>query len=50
VVYYDLCERVSRILQRHGVEVLHTPGAELVKGRGGPLCMTRPVYKADNRP
>lgn len=45
IVYYDLCRRVSEILKRHDVEVFHVPGSELVKGRGGPRCMTRPIYK-----
>lgn len=44
VVYYDLCARIGEELCRHGIEVLRVPGSELVKGRGGPRCMTRPVY------
>ena len=45
IVYYDLCPRVSKILAGYDIEVLHVSGSELVKGRGGPRCMTRPVYK-----
>ncbi|MGH7515976.1 MAG: arginine deiminase family protein [Gemmatimonadales bacterium] len=30
---------------RGGLEVYRTPGSELVKGRGGPRCMTRPIYR-----
>lgn len=44
VVYYDLCARVAGLLRRAGVEVETTAGSELVKGRAGPRCMTRPVY------
>jgi N-dimethylarginine dimethylaminohydrolase len=44
IIYYDLCPRVSEILTGYDVEVLHVAGSELVKGRGGPRCMTRPVY------
>jgi N-dimethylarginine dimethylaminohydrolase len=43
-VYYDLCERVNGLLRRHDVETILVPGSELVKGRGGPRCMTRPIY------
>ncbi len=44
IIYYDLCPRVSEILREKGIAVIHVPGSELVKGRGGPRCMTRPVY------
>lgn len=45
IIYYDLCPRVHKEIIKHSVEVYLTPGSELVKGRGGPRCMTRPVYK-----
>lgn len=44
IIYYDLCPRVRGLLQQHGIDVRCIPGVELVKGRGGPRCMTRPVY------
>lgn len=44
VVYYDLCDRVQAQLVRHDIKTLQVPGSELVKGRGGPRCMTRPIY------
>jgi len=44
VIRYDLCERVARLLERHDVQVHCVPGSELVKGRGGPRCMSRPIY------
>lgn len=45
IIYFDLCERVHRLLVVHEVETLLVPGSELVKGRGGPRCMTRPIYR-----
>jgi N-dimethylarginine dimethylaminohydrolase len=45
IVYYDLCPRVAELLHRHDVETILVPGSELVKGRGGPRCMTRPIYR-----
>ena len=45
IIYYDLSKRVYDILLQHDIEVYLTPGSELVKGRGGPRCMTRPIYK-----
>lgn len=46
VIYYDLNPRVFAELQLHDIEVYSTPGSELVKGRGGPRCMSRPIYRA----
>jgi N-dimethylarginine dimethylaminohydrolase len=44
IICYDLCSRVIALLEQSGVRVHQVPGAELIKGRGGPRCMTRPVY------
>lgn len=50
VIYYDLCPRVRRLLEEHAVTVRCIPGSELVKGRGGPRCMTRPIYAREAAP
>jgi N-dimethylarginine dimethylaminohydrolase len=44
LIYYDLCPRVSDLLRQHDITVHIVSGSELVKGRGGPRCMTRPIY------
>ena len=44
IVYYDLAPRVVKALRAEGIEPTLVPGRELVKGRGGPRCMSRPVY------
>jgi N-dimethylarginine dimethylaminohydrolase len=44
VIMYDLCERVTQALQAREITVLTFPAAELIKGTGGPRCMTRPLY------
>lgn len=41
---YDLSERVHNLLKKYDVEVIKVKGQELVKGTGGPRCMTRPIY------
>ncbi|NES65481.1 MAG: hypothetical protein F6K24_09570, partial [Okeania sp. SIO2D1] len=33
------------LLRQHNVNVIRVQGKELVKGIGGPRCMTRPIYK-----
>jgi N-dimethylarginine dimethylaminohydrolase len=45
LVMYDLCDRVKRALEAREITVLTIPGAELIKGTGGPRCMTRPLYE-----
>jgi N-dimethylarginine dimethylaminohydrolase len=44
VIAYDLCERVAEDLLARDIDVLTVPGRELIKGTGGPRCMTRPLY------
>jgi N-dimethylarginine dimethylaminohydrolase len=38
-------DRVYELMLRRDLEIYRTPGSELVKGRGGPRCMTRPIYR-----
>ncbi|GAA2286682.1 hypothetical protein GCM10010145_66840 [Streptomyces ruber] len=47
---YDLCRPVVRTLRAHGVHLTTVPGSELVKGTGGPRCMSRPVYAQAQSP
>jgi N-dimethylarginine dimethylaminohydrolase len=44
LLYYDLTLRIADTLRRHGFDPLLVPGSELFKDRGGPRCMTRPLY------
>jgi N-dimethylarginine dimethylaminohydrolase len=44
VIAFDLCGRVAEELRARDIEVLTVPGRELIKGTGGPRCMTRPLY------
>lgn len=45
ILAYDLSPRVLTLLKQADVEVIKVRGQELVKGTGGPRCMTRPIYK-----
>lgn len=44
VVMYDLCPDVAAAVAKAGLSVTTVAGVELVKGNGGPRCMTRPIY------
>lgn len=45
VICYDLCRPVVDQLTSLDIVVITVPGSELVKGTGGPRCMTRPIYR-----
>jgi N-dimethylarginine dimethylaminohydrolase len=44
IVCYDLCERAVDTLRQRDLDVTAIPGSELIKGTGGPRCMSRPLY------
>lgn len=46
VVGYDLNPRVNKEITKRGGAVKTFPGTELFKGRGGPHCMTCPLWRA----
>ncbi len=43
VIGYAGNERVRRLLAAEGVDVIELEGSELVRGGGGPRCMTAPI-------
>lgn len=43
VIAYDRNEVTNRILRREGIDVVEIEGSELVRGRGGPRCMSLPL-------
>lgn len=47
VITYDRNLVTNRILRENGIEVVEVRGAELVRGRGGPHCMTLPLLRED---
>jgi N-dimethylarginine dimethylaminohydrolase len=44
IIAYSGCQRIIEELVRDGINVLSFDGHELAKGRGGPRCLTRPIY------
>jgi len=47
VVCYDRNEATNDTLRRHGVDVIEIDGSELVRGRGGPRCMSMPLEREE---
>lgn len=47
VIVYDRNDVTNKILRDYGVRVLETPSSELSRGRGGPRCMSMPLWRED---
>lgn len=47
VVVYDRNVITNKKLEEAGVKLNYIPGSELVRGRGGPRCMSMPVVRED---
>lgn len=47
VVVYDRNTVTNKALEEAGVKLNYIPGSELVRGRGGPRCMSMPIYRED---
>lgn len=45
VVVYQRNNVTNSILKEHGLTVLEMPSSELSRGRGGPRCMSMPIYR-----
>ncbi len=49
VITYNRNEASNKTLRSHGIEVVEIEGSELVRGRGGPRCMSMPLVREDLR-
>ena len=47
VVTYDRNYVSNDLLRKRGIKVIEIPGSELVRGRGGPRCMSQPLFRED---
>jgi arginine deiminase len=45
VVTYERNYVSNDLLRQNGLEVVEVPSSELVRGRGGPRCMSMPLYR-----
>jgi arginine deiminase len=47
IVCYERNDITNAILREKGLKVLTMPSAELSRGRGGPRCMSMPLWRED---
>lgn len=47
VVVYNRNNITNAVLRRYGIKVLEMHSSELSRGRGGPRCMSMPLYRED---
>lgn len=47
VVTYDRNDITNEMLVKRGVKVITIPSGELSRGRGGPRCMSQPLFRED---
>ena len=47
VVVYNRNNITNDVLRSHGIKVIEMSSAELSRGRGGPRCMSMPLYRED---
>ena len=47
VIVYDRNYITNEILTKNGIQVLEMPSSELSRGRGGPRCMSMPLWRED---
>ena len=47
VVVYQRNNVTNDVLRKEGINVLEMPSAELSRGRGGPRCMSMPIWRED---
>ena len=48
IIMYEWNTRIITELERHGIDVIPIQGTELVKGGGGPHCMTCPILRRES--
>ncbi len=47
ILVYERNEITNNLLRSYGIQVLPMPSSELSRGRGGPRCMSMPLWRED---
>ncbi len=49
VIAYDRNDITNKILESYGIKVITIESSELSRGRGGPRCMSMPLYREEEK-
>ena len=47
IVVYERNDVTNKVLEDKGLNLVVVPSAELSRGRGGPRCMSMPIWRED---
>ena len=47
IVVYERNDVTNKVLEEKGIKLVVIPSAELSRGRGGPRCMSMPIWRED---
>ncbi|MBR5259090.1 MAG: arginine deiminase, partial [Eggerthellaceae bacterium] len=47
IIVYERNDVTNELLREEGLNVVEVPSAELSRGRGGPRCMSMPLWRDD---
>ena len=47
VVVYERNDVTNALLRKNNIDAIEIPSAELSRGRGGPRCMSMPIWRED---
>lgn len=47
IIVYDRNKITNEVMRKKGINVIEVPSSELSRGRGGPRCMSMPLYREE---
>ena len=47
MIVYERNDVTNALLRKNNIDAIEIPSAELSRGRGGPRCMSMPIWRED---